>query len=201
MSDLSAVGYALVRIKIDPANPPSSGDVVAYDQAVSGEPRFVTAAPSGGGGDPTWAVSPAYQFDVGNESPYNALSSVSGHFVLDTTRTDVLPSQVTVIVPPYAYPAGTILDGVGAFLSGLPLVDDGLDVDVEVIVSDLDGSNVLAAAGGVVIPPQTDLGTFGTNDLGSGETTGDDLTLASGGITTAAGGVYVIVARLSIGWD
>lgn len=57
MPDLSNVGYALVRIKIDPDNPPTQGEVVAFDAAVNGEPHFVFAEGGGGGGQPSWFLS------------------------------------------------------------------------------------------------------------------------------------------------
>lgn len=101
-------------------------------------------------------------------------------------------------------PAGSIINTMGLTASNIPVNDsDVLDFGVTITVSDLTMTNVLVLHHGAFtnVMSATSFSTALDESTCTPSITGSDLSIASGNITSTAGGVFVVSYSFYVVWD
>lgn len=124
---------------------------------------------------------------------------------LSTGQDDSGVFNTAVSAPATTYGSGTLLTINNIIVFNVPVATDAYDIGVEILVVSLDGSNSLLLLGGGSVVANA--GSYQLNletDFGVSTTVGEDLSWSGDGdgtIQSAAGGVYSIFVRLTLGWD
>lgn len=102
-----------------------------------------------------------------------------------------------------AAPVGEVLGGMTLILSNIPVNNsDVLDIGCTITVSNLAMTEVLELQGGHSNTVGLTSYSTGLNEGTLSPTiTGSDLAIASGIVTSTAGGVFMVTYSFSVGWD
>lgn len=111
--------------------------------------------------------------------------------------------NVVVAVPVTTYAAGAFVYTFGLSVENLPDSASAWDMNIDVTVANVAGTEIIVVSGTTTIPAHTSTGDFDVTQLAKGSGTGADLTYDAGAhtIVSDAGGAYGVLFVVGMGYD